>query len=158
LSERGTVLAVCLNTGGGIPRQPQERVLITPAGVEGDFHAGEFDAHGRPNRRQVTVVGVESTEAVGADLNVEIPPGGLGENILVRGLGDLSELVAGQRLRFSTGVELEITGQNEPCNNLSVYHRLAVKKLYGRRGLLTIVSAGGELSPGDSVEVLAPSA
>jgi MOSC domain-containing protein YiiM len=158
LSERGAVIAVCLSSEGGIPKHPQERVRITPAGVEGDFHAGEFDSHGRRNNRQVTVVGVESTEAVGAELDVVIPPGGLGENILLRGLGDLGNLVAGQRLRFSSGVELEITGQNEPCSNLSVYGRLAVKKLYGRRGLLTVVSAGGGISPGDSVELLAPSA
>jgi MOSC domain-containing protein YiiM len=154
MSEAGTVLAVCLSGAGGIPKHPQPGVRIADGGVEGDFHAGEYDSRGRPNRRQVTVVAVEAIEAVGAELGVAIPPGGLGENILVRGLGDLSSLVAGQRLRFSSGVELEITGQNEPCNNLSVYGRTAVRLFYGRRGLLTVVRAAGELAPGNTVVVV----
>ncbi|HUF54459.1 MAG TPA: MOSC domain-containing protein [Dehalococcoidia bacterium] len=93
-------------------------------------------------------------EAVGDELGVNIPAGGLGENVLVRGLGDLSDLTPGQRLGFSSGVELEITAQNDPCRNLMVYGDTAVKRLYGRRGLLTAVRATGELTAGDTISVL----
>jgi MOSC domain-containing protein YiiM len=105
------------------------------------------------NQRQVTVVGAEAVEAVAAELSVDIPPGGLGENILVRGLGDLGELVPGQRIIFGSGVELEVTDQNNPCANLSVYHPRTPKELYGRRGVLTIVASPGMLRPGDSVSI-----
>ena len=149
----GTVIAACASKTGGVPKYPQAAVVVGPFGVEGDFHAGELDAKGRINRRHVTVVAQEALDEVGRQLQIEIAPGGLGENILIQGLGNLAELEPGQRLHFSSGVELEITAQNDPCNNLSVYHRLAVKQFYGKRGLLTVVISGGLLSPGDRVSV-----
>jgi len=157
LNREGQVEAVCLSKEGGVPKYSQQRVTIGPFGVEGDYHAGEITRHGRdagmPNRRQVTVVAAESIDAVAKALDVTIPPGGLGENILVRGLGDLRDVEPGSRLHFSSGVELEVTAQNNPCKNLLVYHPQAVKELYGRRGLLAIVSAPGELKAGDTVSI-----
>ncbi len=154
----GKVVAVCLSATGGVPKQTQDRIEIGRYGVEGDFHAGEHRTNGKGereiSRRHVTVVAEEALKAVGEALNVTIPHGGVGENILVRGLGDLGEIEAGQRLRFSSGVELEVTGQNMPCSNLSVYHPQAPKQLYGRRGLLTVVKSTGPLKPGDTVAVV----
>lgn len=150
---RGTVIAVCLSDTGGIPKYPQESVTITTASVEGNHHAGETNRDGRPNLRQVTVVGAEAVEAVASELGAEIPHGGLGENVLVRGLGELSELTPGQRLRFEGGVELEVTAQNDPCSNLMVYGNQAVKLFYGCRGLLTVVRATGHISPGEGVSI-----
>jgi MOSC domain-containing protein YiiM len=155
MSDReGTVVAVCLKPSGGVPKEPQEAVTVGAYGVEGDFHAGEQDKRGDPNRRQVTVVGKEAIDAVNELLNVQIPPGGLGENVLVSGLGDLGDVRPGQRLRFSSGVELQVTEQNNPCKNLQVYHLQAPKHLYGRRGLLTVVVSTGRIAPGDSVYLL----
>jgi len=154
----GTVVAVCLSATSGVPKQTQNRIEIGRYGVESDYHAREFRTNGKGERerslRHVTIVAAEAVEAVGDALSVTIPPGGLGENILVRGLGDLSGLREGQRLRFSSGVELEITGQNNPCKKLSVYHPQAPKELFGRRGLLTMVKTTGALQPGDTVEVI----
>jgi MOSC domain-containing protein YiiM len=158
VTEPPSVVAVCLSEEGGVPKYPQPSVNIGPDGVEGDYHAGPTRKNGAgetvPNHRQVTVVAAEAVEAVGAELAVDIPPGGLGENILVRGLGDLGELVPGQRIIFGSGVELEVTEQNNPCANLSVYHPRTPKELYGRRGVLTIVANPGMLRPGDSVSIV----
>lgn len=150
---KGVVVAVCLSAQGGVPKHVQESVQIDASGVLGDFHAGELNSKGMPNRRQVTVVGKEALDEVGVELDISIPAGGLGENVLVQGLGNLGDLQPGQRLRFSSGAELEITAQNDPCNNLAIYHRLAVKHLYGKRGLLTVVVAPGPVAPGDAVTV-----
>lgn len=151
------VVAVCLSEVGGIPKYPQASVTVGAYGVEGDYHAGAMRTNSKgeqvPNERQVSVVALEAIEAVGEALAVEIPHGGLGENVLVRGLGDLSQLQPGARLVFGSGVELEITEQNAPCANLSVYHPQAVKQLYGRRGVLATVVGRGTLQPGDSVTV-----
>ncbi len=46
---------------------------------------------GQPNRRQVSVVAEEEVSDAAAQLGLEIPRGGLGENVLISGLGDLGE-------------------------------------------------------------------
>ena len=121
--------------------------------IEGDFHAGR-------GRRQVSVVAKETFDALEAELGVFVSPGGFGENLLVEGLGDLSDLQpadilcfasGADILCFASGVELEITAQNEPCRNLMVHHPLAPKLAYGRRGVVATVRSGGLLKPGDAV-------
>ena len=155
---RATVVAVCLSDKGGVPKYPQDSVTVGPHGIEGDYHAGptrtNSDGETTPNHRQVTVVAAEAVEAAARELSVEIPPGGLGENILVRGLGELGDIAPGRRVVFGSGVELEVTEQNNPCANLSIYHPQVPKKLYGRRGILAVVVKTGTLLPGDSVSVV----
>jgi MOSC domain-containing protein YiiM len=154
----GTVLAVCLSPQGGIPKFPQPEVVVTPYGIEGDCHSGplRMNRHGEavPNRRQVSVCAQEVYDDLGARLGVRVPPGGFGENILVQGLGDLSDLRPGDVLRFGGGVEVEVTAQNVPCANLSVYHPLVPKVVYGRRGIVGVVRAPGVLRPGEAVTVV----
>lgn len=157
MSERATVVAVCLSDKGGVPKYPQPYVTVGQYGVEGDYHSGATRTNSRgetvANERQVSVVAVEAIEAAASALEVEIPHGGVGENVLVRGLGDLSELAPGERLVFGSGVELKVTGQNDPCANLCVYHAKVPKLLYGRRGVLATVEKTGTLRPGDTVSV-----
>jgi MOSC domain-containing protein YiiM len=154
----GKVVAVCLSATAGVPKQTQDRIEIGRYGVEGDYHAGEYRTNGKGereiSRRHVTVVAEEALEAAGRALSVTIPQGGVGENVLVRGMGDLGDLTEEQVLRFSSGVELEVTGQNNPCKNLAVYHPQVPKELYGRRGLLTVVKNPGSVRPGDAVEIV----
>ena len=153
----GKVVAVCLSATRGVPKHPQAEVKIGTFGVEGDYHAGEYritKGQTEVNRRHVTVVAAEAIEAVSDVIGVQIPRGGVGENLLVRGLGDLGNVEPGQRLQFSSGVELEVTGQNNPCANLQVYHAQAPKHLYGRRGLLTVVVQTGVVRPGDTVALV----
>ena len=152
----GKVVAVCLSPSSGVPKHPQDEVKIGTFGVDGDYHAGEYrTSKGKTevSRRHVTVVAAEALEAVSEVIGVRIPVGGVGENILVRGLGDLGSIEPGQRLQFSSGVELEVTAQNNPCSNLQVYHPQAPKHLYGRRGLLTVVLQTGVVRPGDTVSL-----
>lgn len=143
----GTVVAVCLNPNPGVPKYSQPQVTVGPDGIEGDYHAG-------PGRRQVSAVAQEAIDEVNRELGIDIPPGGFGENVLVQGLGDLGDLVAGDRLRFSSGVVLEVTGQNDPCRNLMVWHPLVPKRVYGKRGVVAVVRTPGPLRPGDEVEVI----
>ncbi len=154
----GRVVAACLSPTAGVPKQAQDWIEIGCYGVEGDYHAGEYRTNGTGereiSRRHVTVVAEEALEAAGKALSVTIPQGGVGENVLVRGMGDLRDVTEGQVLRFSSGVELEVTGQNNPCKNLAVYHPQVPKELYGRRGLLTVVKKTGTVRPGDTVEVV----
>lgn len=157
MTTRGSVVAVCLSAESGVPKHPQTEVNVGPLGIVGDYHAGEISRHGtsagQPNKRQVTVVAEEAVVDAAAQLSIEIPRGGLAENVLVSGLGDLGELQPGQRLRFSSGVELQVTGQNNPCKTLMVWHPQLPKRLMGRRGVVCTVLVTGALRPGDTVEV-----
>lgn len=154
----GKVVAVCLSATGGVPKYPQDEIEIGPYGVNGDYHAGEYRTNGKGerelSRRHVTVVAAEAIEAVSEVIGARIPEGGVGENVLVQGLGDLGAVQPGQRLRFPSGAELEVTGQNNPCSNLQVYHPQTPKHLYGRRGLLTVVVRAGTVRSGDAVELV----
>jgi MOSC domain-containing protein YiiM len=153
----GTVVAVCMRREKGVPKHPQIEVVVGEYGVEGDYHAGPMRTRSNgdvePNRRHITLVAKEVFDDLNRELGTDIQAGGFGENILVEGLGDLSDIQEGAVLSFSSGVELEVTGQNDPCKNLMVYHNQVPKRAYGRRGLLTMVRATGRLKPGDSITV-----
>lgn len=153
----GEVVAVCSSPRGGVPKQPRERIVLSEFGVDGDYHAGPTRVNRRgerePNRRQVTLVSAEVIEALEQELGCSIPHGGFGENVLVRGLGDLAWLEAGDVLEFAGGAAVEVTGQNNPCANLQIWHPDMVKAAYGRRGLLAVVARTGSIVPGEGVVV-----
>ena len=155
----GTVVAVCLRDEGGVPKYPQAEVVVGEYGVEGDWHSGPMRTRSNgevvPNTRHVSLVAKEVFDDLNRELGTSIPHGGFGENILVEGMGDLAGVGEGDVLRFSSGVELEVTAQNDPCKNLMVYHKQIPKLSYGRRGLLAIVRTTGRVRPGDTVQVSA---
>lgn len=162
MSPRGSLVAVCIGRAGELWKTPVDEVTVGEFGLAGDRHAGPTRTSSRrpgeivPNDRQVSVLAHEVLESVNAELGIALEPGQLGENVLVRGLGDLSGVAPGAQLRIG-GVVLRVTAQNEPCSNLMEYHRGLVKAAYKRRGLLaTVVSGAGQrLRAGDPVELLA---
>jgi MOSC domain-containing protein YiiM len=157
-SRTGTVAAVCLREDGGVPKYPQSEVVVGEYGIEGDYHSGPMRTRSNgevvPNTRHVSLVAKEVFDDLNRELGTNIPHGGFGENVLVQGMGDLSDVVGGAVLSFSSGVELEVTEQNDPCKNLMVYHNQIPKKSYGRRGVLAIVKTTGRIKPGDMVQVV----
>ncbi len=156
-SRVGTIVAVCMKAERGVPKIPQPEVRVGEFGIEGDFHAGPIRTRSNgevlPNNRHISIVAKEVFDDLDRELGTSIPMGGFGENILIEGMGDLGDLRAGDVLRFASGVELEVTQQNDPCKNLMVYHDLIPKRAYGRRGVLAIVRTQGKLRPGDTVKV-----
>jgi len=148
-----------------VGKEPHESAEITKLGIPGDHHYGETryssSRHERlPNDRPITICGVEATEAACEKLGVApVPPGGLGENLLLEGLGDLSELRAGDRLQVmgSDGepkVVFEVRKQNDPCSNLQIYHKRMTKELMGKRGVICTVLKEGHVDVGDRVAVV----
>ena len=57
-------------------------------------------------------------------------------------------------LRFSSGVELEVTAQNDPCKNLLVYHNQIPKRSVRASRRAGRRAADGRLEPGDTVSVV----
>ena len=153
----GVVIAVCQREDGGVPKYLQEQITIGKCGVEGDYHSGAISKRrgqeGRPNRRQVSILAKEVIDDLNSDLATEIPLGGLGENVVVAGLGDLSDVREGNMLSFSSGVVLEVTAQIDPCKDLMTYHDQLPKRTYGRRGVVSVVVSTGILKTGDAVSL-----
>ncbi|HEX8599361.1 MAG TPA: MOSC domain-containing protein [Chloroflexia bacterium] len=158
----GTVSAVCYSAEliNGVGKEVHESAQVTRWGIPGDRHYGETRvSRGRvvPNNRPVTVVGADGTRAACEKLGIpNIPPGGLGENILAEGLGDLSEVTGGDEIhvldeRGEPKVILGVRKQNDPCANLMLYHKQMVKELMGKRGVLCTVLLEGEVRVGDSL-------
>lgn len=154
--ETGRVVAVCRSSTAGLLKQPEDQILIGRYGVEGDAHAGPKRRSRRTglikrNDRQISVVAKEVIDDLQRRFGIAIPHGGFGENILVEGIGDLSNLSEGDQISFESGVVVEVTEQNEPCANLNVWHKRVLYEVMGKRGIVGVVKKGGTLRPGDAV-------
>lgn len=163
----GTVAAVCYSPEliNGVGKEVHQSAHITRWGIPGDKHYGETRiSRGRPvaNNRPITVVGADGTREACERLGMaDIPVGGLGENILCEGLGDLSGMVPGDEIHVLSGagepkVVLSVGAQNPPCANLMVYHKKMPKELMGKRGVFCTVLLEGEAQAGDKVAWVRP--
>ena len=155
MADQGRVISISMSATGGIPKYTQESIAIVAEGVEGDHHSGPINKHKKtgdpePNHRQVTVVSEEVVLDLNARLGIEIKPGDLAENVLVGGLGDLTQFEAGDRLELGDDVVLEVTGHNRPCDLIRKYHPDLVEEIAGKRGLATVVVVTGTVSAGDA--------
>ncbi|MCG7529510.1 MOSC domain-containing protein [Streptomyces sp. OfavH-34-F] len=168
----GTVTAVSRNETYTFTKPNRESVtLLAGLGVEGDVHAGVTVKHRsrvakdptQPNLRQVHLIHEELFDEVRAK-GFEVAPGELGENITTRGI-DLLALPAGTLLHLGADAVVEITGLRNPCAQIDRYQDGLLKEVVGRdeagavvrkAGIMGIVTRGGVVAPGDSVEVVLP--
>jgi hypothetical protein len=149
-----------------VAETPEEEAEFGPFGMVGDRHASEFRMSRRagriPNDRQWSAVSTEEVEEICRQLGVApFPFGGMGENIRLRGIA-LADVAEGAVLEFAGGVRLQVSGQNDPCENAAeelalnfgpVVRRLFVKAAYGRRGVVGFVLTPGRVSVGEEVRV-----
>ena len=168
----GTVIAVSRSPGHTFSKPNEGSIrLLAGLGVEGDAHLGVTVKHRSrvakdptaPNLRQVHLIHAElhdELEAAGFHLS----PGIMGENVTTRGV-DLLGLPTGARLRLGAEAVVEITGLRNPCRQLNDFQpglmnatldRDADGNLIRKAGIMGIVLAGGEIRPGDKVEVELP--
>ena len=146
-------------------------VLVKGLGVEGDAHFGTTVQHRsrvradptQPNLRQVHVVHSELFEEL-VDQGFTLQAGDLGENITTRGL-DLLRLPQGTLLRIGTHAVVEVTGLRNPCLQIDRFRKGLLKAVLPRdaqgqverkTGIMGVVLTGGEVKPGDGIEVVVP--
>ncbi len=88
----------------------------------------------------------------------------MGENVTTRGV-DLLGLPIGARVQLGESAIVEITGLRNPCGQLdgiqsglmkATLDRDANGNLIRKAGIMGIVLAGGEVCPGDAVQVELP--
>jgi MOSC domain-containing protein YiiM len=166
------VVAVSRSDSHGPPKSNQQHIrLLAGLGVEGDAHAGEKVQHlsrvardpEQPNLRQVHLIHAELHDELRA-AGFDVTPGQMGENVTTRGV-DLLSLPPETRLRLGAEVVVEVTGLRNPCKQLdglqpglmaATLDRDADGELVRKAGVMGVVSAGGDVRPGDSIEVELP--
>ncbi|MDP3227515.1 MAG: MOSC domain-containing protein [Acidovorax sp.] len=151
--------------------------LESGMGVVGDAHWGRTVKHrsrvradpGQPNLRQVHLIS-DSLLAHLQDLDFDIAPGELGENITLAATDGLDwrELIAlpvGAQLQFGNGPLLQLTGLRNPCSQIEAHQRGLLAAMVGRddmgrvlrkAGVMSIVVTGGTVADGDPVTVHLP--
>ncbi|WP_314219525.1 MOSC domain-containing protein [Streptomyces zaehneri] len=168
----GTVTAVSSNGEHTFGKPNRERItLLAGLGVEGDAHAGVTVRHRarveqdptQPNLRQVHLMPEEVFAELGA-AGFRVAPGELGENITTRGI-DLLALPVGTVLRVGGDTLLEVTGLRNPCRQIDDFQDGLLKQVVGRDeagnivrrvGIMSVVTKGGVVRPGDVIEVELP--
>ena len=131
----------------------EEARAVAGKGLEGDRY---FSATGSwsstpGSGRQVTLIELETIEALERDYKYRIEPGQARRNIVTRGVA-LNHLVGRE---FSAGeVVLRGLRLNEPCNHLASLTDEKVKQgLVHRGGLRADIVSGGVIRVGDQIRV-----
>lgn len=144
--------------------------LVEGVGVEGDAHSGVTVKHrsrvaanpSQPNLRQVHLIHSELLVELAA-AGFAVSPGDLGENITTVGV-DLLALPVGTRLLIGSAV-LTLTGLRNPCRQINDFSQGLLKQVLRTddagevvrlAGVMAVVSRGGRVAAGDSVQVELP--
>jgi MOSC domain-containing protein YiiM len=168
----GTVTAVSRSGSHTMIKPSEDGIrLLTGLGVEGDAHAGETVKHRSRVARDPTQPNLRQVHLIHSELHAElegrgfaIGPGQMGENVTTRGV-DLLGLPTGARLRLGAEAVVELTGLRNPCAQLdgvqpglmaATLDRDAEGNLIRKAGVMAIVLAGGQVRPGDPIQVELP--
>jgi MOSC domain-containing protein YiiM len=167
----GVVEAVSQGSTHRFSKQPRMWItLLAGLGVEGDAHQGITVKHrsrvardpSQPNLRQVHLLHRELLDEL-AGRGFRIGPGEIGENILTHDI-DLLGLPTGTILRIGAAA-IRITGLRNPCVQLDRFQpglmaatldRDAAGNLVRKAGIMGVVVAGGDVRPGDTIEIQLP--
>jgi MOSC domain-containing protein YiiM len=141
----GRILAVSLSDQKGVSKHniPAGR-LVADHGLEGDAHAG--------SGRQVSLLAQESIDKMIA-MGAAVSAGDFAENLTVTGL-EVMRLPIGARVRVGPEAILEITQIGKACHKGCAIREQVGDCVMPREGVFARVLKGGEVKPGDLVEVL----
>jgi MOSC domain-containing protein YiiM len=145
--------------------------LVPGLGVQGDAHAGATVKHRsrvrrdptQPNLRQVHLIHAELFDEL-VERGFAVFAGDLGENVTTRGI-DLLALSTGTRLKLGPSALVEVTGLRNPCSQIDKFQQGLMQAVLDRdeeghlvrkAGVMAVVLQGGEVRPGDAIEVLPP--
>lgn len=169
---RAGVVAVSMDSQHRFSKEPCEQItLLEGLGVQGDAHAGVTVQHlhrvaldpTQPNLRQVHLLPREFFDEA-LEEGYELAPGDLGENVLTQGL-DLRSLPRDTLLHIGFQAVVRITGLRNPCAQIDSFRQGLLKVAVGRdpngqvvfkAGVMGVVTRGGNIRPGDAIEVELP--
>ncbi len=172
-TKSGYVTTVCSSQNHGYPTYPRSYVEVESTGIKGDAHSGNMRESFRnpgtlkPNDRSISIVALEVMNAMNRKFGTNIQPGDFNDQVVVNGMGNLSDVEIGDHVIFSGGVKLIVTDNAMPCAKLNTYNgepqlaKALVKKrrdgsLKTMRGILAQVTEPGLLAPGEKVTITKP--
>lgn len=140
-------------TPKGILRRPQDHYTRVPvASVQLiEFRGIDGDMKGGTGKRQINVMNTEILEQLQAE-GFRTEPGQLGEQIVIAGIPP-GALTPGVRLRLG-GAAIEVTIPRTGCERFETIQGRPRSSVEGRLGVLARVVSGGEVSVGDTVEII----
>ena len=168
----GVVIAVSRSTAHTFTKVNQDSIqLLTGLGVQGDSHMGKTVQHrsrvavnpNQPNLRQIHLIHAELHDELQA-AGFTVSAGQMGENITTRGV-KLLNLPTGTQLHIGNKAVVELTGLRNPCAQLNQFQAGLMEavldrdkngKLIRKAGVMGIVNVGGDVKPGDLIQVVLP--
>jgi molybdopterin adenylyltransferase len=143
---RGRVLAVNISREKGTKKQNVRRCdLLVDFGLQGD-------AHGGPWNRQVSLLANESIDKM-REKGLKAAYGDFAENITTEGI-DLMRLPVGTTLKIGREAILRMTQRGKECHTrCAIYYEMG-DCVMPREGVFAEVLHPGEISVGDSIEVV----
>lgn len=172
MSRKPAVVSVSANSSHALSKPLVDSiVLLKGLGVEQDAHLGKTVKHRsrvrkdptQPNLRQVHLMHTELFDEL-LNQGFRVSPGDLGENISTRGI-ELLDLPTHTRLQFARGPIVEVTGLRNPCAQIEQFREGLLEavldrdhqgELIRKAGIMSIVIKGGEIRPGDMIDVVLP--
>lgn len=175
----GKVVSVHVGAEDTLEKTTQAYIEVALDGIVGDRHRGlsretwEGDKQPvgtvRRNERQWSAVSMEELATISEAMNLAEPllATSLGANLCLEGIPDLSQLLRGTLLSFSSGVVLMVEEYNPPCadmgKKLAELHTTesgvpltdAAFSLAAKfcRGIVGVVEVAGSISAGDELRV-----
>ncbi|MGL6105907.1 MOSC domain-containing protein [Romboutsia sp.] len=146
MNKSGVVLAVNISETKGVIKTPIEvGVFKENHGLIGDAHAGDW-------HRQVSLLGDESIDKIRA-MGVEgLCTGKFAENITTKDIV-LYELPVGTKLKIGDTIQ-EVTQIGKKCHAGCAIKAQVGDCVMPREGIFTKILKGGEVRPGDKIEVI----
>ncbi len=141
----GKIYAISISPERGTLKEEVEECLITPEGLQGDGHAGDWS-------RQITVLNYESLKRSNEENNLSMGPGDFAENILIEGM-DFDAIGEGAQIRLGEKAVIEVSQIGKPDHPSIVTKTFGVS-LLPKEGLFCRVITPGQIRKGDSAEVI----
>ncbi len=141
------LIGIAKRSAPGVPMEEVEAVEISiENGIAGDFH-------GKPSKRQVTVLSREAWIHACQEIGMDALWTTRRANLFIKGM-EFSSLDIGKTLRIGD-VSLKITGETEPCYRMDEQYAglTSALKPNFRSGVCCQVVKGGLISVGDRVEI-----
>lgn len=174
------VVSVHSGSNEDLSKEAQSAIRVELDGIVGDRHRshyrtcweGDKQAKGstRRNERQWSAVSVEELAEISEAMNLSEPltATGLGANLCLEGIAELSRLPKGTLLRFPSGAELAVEEYNPPCHDMGAIIASTHTTRSGEaplstafpkaakltRGVVGVVEAAGKITSGDEVTVV----
>lgn len=135
----GKVISTNLSPKKGASKKPVERIiLVKDFGVEGDAHSG--------TEREVSLLSLEDIKSFNRE------PGEFAENITFEGLNTL-EIKVGALIKVGEAI-IKISSIGKRCHSKCAIYKEIGDCIMPKKGIFAKVIQGGEVKPGDKIEVL----